>query len=129
MSDQNIPQFRVVKHVTLPLLKFGVEPIFVRFDEPIFQAEAVTTGRQSKSENGETAKMIMAPPELANVTDLVRKVPCQIIVNTVLGAELRKKYPKDAYVGKAFRLSKSQLQGKRYAQFEIAEVEAVETKK
>lgn len=115
------PMFEIVKHVTLPLLKFGNDPIFVRFDDAIFKAEEMTAGRETKNEDG-TTKVRMAPPELANVTDLVRNIPCQIIVNTVLGSELRKKYPSESYVGKSFRLSKAQLQGKRYATFEIAEV-------
>lgn len=116
----SIPTFKVTKHVTLPLIKIGNDPVFLRLDSAITKADEVTRGRASKNEDG-TEKALMSPPELAQVTDMVTGKPAQIIVNAVLGSELRKKYPNDGYVGKTFRIVKTQLQGKRYATFEITE--------
>ncbi len=110
-------QYEVVKHVTLPLMKLGAEPTFVKFIGKIFQAE--NTGKERASTDGKTP---MPPPELAHVFDHARKIPAQIIINAVLGSELKKSYPDDGYVGKSFRIAKTQVQGKRYATFEILEV-------
>lgn len=116
MAEEVQLQFEVIKHVTLPLLKFEADPIFVQFLEPIVQAESTGKGRAGADGTE------MKPPEIAKVQDLVRKIPCQIIVNAVLGAELRKAYPADGYVGKQFRLAKNNISGKRYKTFEILEV-------
>ena len=118
-EEQAVMQYEIVKHVTLPLMKLGAEPAFVKFIGPIFQAE--NSGKQRESTEP-AAKNPMPPPELAHVEDLVRKIPAQIIINAVLGSEIRKSYPQDGYVGKCFRIAKTQLSGKRYATFEILEV-------
>ncbi len=127
MSDSPNPVYRVVKHVTRPLLKMEMgKEYFVEFESAIYQADPVvaTRTRASKDDTGTTSTRKMDPPQLADVKDLAHGGrPSQIIVNAVLGAELLKKYPKDAYIGKAFRLVKNQLQGKSYATFEIAEIE------
>jgi hypothetical protein len=115
MADIEL-QYEIVKHVTLPLLKFEADPVYVQFLSPITQAEA--TGKGRAGQDGTEMK----PPEIAQVQDLVRKIPCQIIVNAVLGAELRKAYPGDSYVNKCFRLAKNNISGKRYKTFEILEV-------
>jgi hypothetical protein len=121
MADEVQLAFEIVKHVTLPLLKFEADPVFVQFLEPIIQAEATGKGRAGADGTE------MKPPEIAKVQDLVRKIPCQIIVNAVLGAELRKAYPGDTYVGKSFRLAKNNISGKRYKTFEILEVKMKQT--
>jgi hypothetical protein len=116
-QQQVTMQFEIVKHVTLPLMKLGAEPTFVKFIGAIFQAD--NAGKERKAEEGKTP---MPPPELAHVFDLARKIPAQIIINAVLGSELRKAYPNDSYIDKSFRIAKTQVQGKRYATFEILEI-------
>lgn len=118
-------QFEVVKHVTLPLLKNPEDgtPIFVTFTGPIFKAKEVAGGRAPKKNADGSPAAAMAPPELAQVTDLARNAPAQIIVNSVMGSELRETYPNDAYVGKSFQIKKFKpTGGKRYALFEILEI-------
>src|ERR1700677_500397 len=110
-SQAALPRFKVIKHVTLPLLKLGTEPSFVRFDAPMYLSEKATPTRP-RAEGAEPKADKKAPPVLAEVTDMVRNIKCQIICNTVLETELKKKYPSDAYVGKTFRLVKTQIQGR-----------------
>lgn len=122
-QQQVTMQFEIIKHVTLPLMKLGAEASFLKFIGKIFQAE--NTGKPREGADGNK----MAPPELAHVQDLVRNIPAQVIINSVLGSELRKAYPEDAYVGKTFRIAKTGVpgQGKRYATYEILEVKLKES--
>ena len=121
-AAQALPRFKVTKHVTLPLLKLGAEPAYVRFEGAIYQSEKSTPTRP-RADGAEPKVDKKAPPMLAEVTDMVRRIRCQIIVNTVLESELTKKYKDNSYVGKTFRLVKTQLQGRDYATFEITEGE------
>lgn len=115
--------FEVVKHVTLPLIKFGADPLFLRFDGKIHKAKETGKGRSAKNEDGTTK--VMEPPMLAEVTDMVTKRKGQIIVNEVLKSELNDGYPNESYVGRIFRVAKLPIQGgKRYATFELTEVKA-----
>jgi hypothetical protein len=121
MTDQDTLQFEVVKHVTLPLIKLGIEPSFIRFDGPMYQSEKATPTR-ARSDGEEPKGDRKAPPILAEVTDMVHDIKGQMICNTVLETELKKKYKDDSYVGHIFRLVKTKLQGRDYATFEITEV-------
>lgn len=59
-----------------------------------------------------------------NATNLETYEIQRVIVDTVLGNELRREYPDGSYVGKCFQIKKHQPQvGKRYATFGIDEVE------
>ncbi len=115
--------YRVVKHVTRPLLKLEAgQEYFVTIESKIFDADPAVKGRERSNADG-SKKETMAPPRLMDVLDLVHASrPSQIIVNTVLESELVKKYPSDSYVGKSFMLVKNQIQGRRYATFQIAEI-------
>jgi hypothetical protein len=116
-NNKPVLQFETVKHVTLPTLKMELDQaVYVRFEAAIYQAKALTRGRAG------TDGQQMAPPELAHVTELTRNRECTIIVNSVLGTELRETYPNDGYVGKSFKLVKSKLESRRYATFDITEV-------
>jgi hypothetical protein len=120
-----MPIFEVVSHVTRPVIQLGPEPSFVRIDGTIYEAEKQSVSRKRKNADGSPATIaqkFQTPPELMDVFDLVRNRPGQIVVNEVLGSELRRKYPEDGYVGKSFRLIKTKLPGRDYATFEIAEV-------
>ena len=112
-------KFKVKKHVTLPLLKMEADkPCFVTILEPIYKAKAIAPGRKAAD-----GKPQMEPPELMNVTNLENGHEYQMIVNTVLGSNLRDAYPNDTYVGKSFLLERRQIAGKRYASFDITEIE------
>jgi hypothetical protein len=121
--EENVLDFKVVKHVTLPLLKLGDDQtVFVRIEEPIFKAKDIKSKAEPKP--GEEPKAVKQAPELMQVTNLKDGVRCQMIANTVLATELRETYPGDKYVGKSFRIGRNKIEGsKQYATFSIAEIE------
>jgi len=109
--------FDVVKHVTVPVLKVPDDgtPVYFKSNGAIYKAKPLTA-----KESTEPAKQ---PPELMEVTELQSGEIKTIIINTVLGTELRDKYPNDGYVNKQFRIRKYKMQGgKAYATFEITEI-------
>ena len=117
--------FEIVQHVTRPVMQLSADPSFIRVDGPIYEADKQTVSRRKKNPDGTPAAVnskFAGPPELLPVTDLIRNRPAVVVVNEVLGSELRRTYPDDTYVGKSFRIIKNMLQGKGYATFEIAEV-------
>lgn len=119
--------FKVKKHVTLPLLKIQPEkPLYVTIVEPIFKAKPQAGSRAEAAANkpeGEGAAKKKQPPELAHCIDLTTGEHCQIIIGTVLGAELRETYPDNSYVGKSFEIVQHKVQGKDYATYSITEIE------
>ena len=119
--------FKVKKHVTLPLLKIVPEkPLYVKFEAAIEkakpQAGSRTANAAAASETNPAAKK-KEPPELAHVIDLTTGEHAQIIIGTVLGAELRSTYADGAYVGKSFEIVQHKVQGKDYATYGITEIE------
>jgi hypothetical protein len=139
----NAPKFKIKKHVTVQLLKVedGKE-YFVKFNGAIHKA-VVNEAEQKKYENAKAkydslsdaeklqveAKDIPVPPnppQLAQVIDLTTGEVVQIIIGSVLESELKREYPNDTYVGKGFSIQKAKIQGKRYAAYQIAELELEE---
>lgn len=118
----DMSKFRVVKHVTRPLIKLKEDTIYVlRFDAPMFQAEQ--TKNPKKDANGNP----VPPPTVAHVTDAENGVASQIVCNEVLKSELEKTYPDKSYVGKWFELLKNKKsEGKTYNTFGITELELAE---
>lgn len=114
-------KFTVVKNVTLPLLKKKDDgtPVYVKIDSAIYKAKDNKTGKPAE---GETKKAMEAP-ELVQVTNLETGEQQEMIVESVLGIELRDQYPDNGYLGKCFSISKfAKTDGKRYATFQIAEI-------
>lgn len=125
-KDASAPTFafKTKKHVTLPLLKIVAEkPLYVRFIEPIVKAKPQAGGRTPAADSAAAKK---EPPELAHVIDLTTGEHAQIIIGTVLGAELRQTYTNDSYVGKDFEIVQHKVQGKQYATYGITEIEVEE---
>lgn len=116
-KTEKVLSFKVIKNVTLPLLKLDVEtPIFVRITGEIFKGKKITG--KTTEENSKQA------PELMHVFNLESEQPMQMIVNQVLSTELKEQYPESGYVGKCFQFVKHAMQGgKNYATFDIAEIE------
>lgn len=128
-------KFKIKKHVTVPLLKIsdsGV-PAYVKFTGEIFRAKVNESEQKKyegalasweKSDKKEPSPQAPNPPELAHVINLETGEVAQIIISAILGSELRDGYPNGGYVGKGFEIKKSKPTGsKRYAMFQIAEVE------
>lgn len=118
--------FRVKKHVTVPQLKLVTgTPVYVKVLGEIFKAKELTgeAGRKQKDESGNP----VAPPDLMRVLNLEDGVECEMIVNTVLGTELKDTYPSNGYIGLCFEFQRNARgQGKRYDTFAIAEIEIEE---
>jgi hypothetical protein len=114
-----MPNFKVVKQVSFPLLKQGLNvPVHIRIESKIKVSEV-----QIKKTAGAEQ---MKPAEVCEVTDLEAPESGRFlfIVNAVLKSELEKTYPGAAYVGKSFRVVKlPKSEGKSYNPFMIAEVQ------
>ena len=108
-------KYKSVKKVTLPILKKadGIA-VFVEFTGPIF------TGKELKG-NGKDDQM--EPAELANILNLETGEEMQIICNTVLKGTLEEEYPDQGYVGRKFRILQAKVEGKRYKNYTIEEIE------
>jgi hypothetical protein len=119
-------KIKVVKNVTRPVLQLSAEPTYLRIDSAIYEAEKQTVSRKRKNPDGTPVPIngkFATPPELMDVTDLVHNRPCQVVVNEVLGSQLNRTYPDNAYVHKCFSITKTMLAGRGYATFEIDEIE------
>ncbi len=111
-------QFKVKQITRNVLAQRDGETIFVTVTGPIFQSEKL------KGATGEQAKM--APPKMFEATNIVDGVKCLVIANAVLEGEFEKSFPKNSYVGKSFAITMNAVSGKRYKQFTVYEIEAVE---
>jgi hypothetical protein len=114
----DLSKFRIVKHVTRPLLRLiDNKPVFVKMDGPFRQAEATKNPQKDASGNP------VPPPFLADIVNLETDQPSQMVANEVFKSELQKQYPNDSYVGKYFELTKiTKAEGKRYNTFTILEI-------
>jgi len=125
-TNTALSNFRVVRHVTRPLLKLvDNTPTYVLIDEAMKQAEPIK-GRTQKGVDGNP----LPPPFIVAVTDLSDGSQKQMVCNEVLKSELDKQYPNDTYVGKYFELIKNtKAEGKRYNTFGITELAPVAEEK
>jgi hypothetical protein len=109
-------QFKVLKNVTLPLIKLEIDtPEYVKLTGTMF------VGKEVKG-TGDKAKM--EPAVLCHCVNLQTGENAQIIVNAVVKENLNDNYPENSYVGKSFELIKhDKREGKRYNDFSITEIE------
>lgn len=121
-SPFEMSQFRVVKHVTRPLLKLepGIQ-YYIKIESAFRQAE------QMKNAKKDAAGNVIPPPFIVDVLNLEGGTPSQMVANEVFRTELVKQYPNDSYVGKFFELVKNtKAEGKNYNTFGITELALVE---
>lgn len=114
------PKFKVLKKVTMPLLKIVVDvPIYVEFTGAIHTGKKVQT-KEEKDKN----KPARDPADLAPVIDLETGEECEIIMNAVCKGHLTESYPDDGYVGLQFSILKRKKNpGKDYFPFDIQQIE------
>ena len=110
-SAGTAPAFTVVKAVTRPVLRFGVQPEYIRIESPMYEGQVMP---QSK---------IKDVPTLLEVINLKTGEAALMFCAQVFKQELSKSYPKDAYVGKDFQVRKIKAEGARYALWSITEIE------
>lgn len=110
--------FKVKKNLTLPLIKLQLDvPVYIKFLTEMY------VGKEVKGK-GEKAKM--EPAILADVINLITGEESQIIINSVVKANLteHEDYRDGKYVGKCFMLVKhDKREGKQYNDFSIQEIE------
>jgi hypothetical protein len=122
-------KFKAKRHVTTPILKIddNGKPVYFKITGKIYPAPPNAGERTRKGTDGAE----MAPPNLVDVMDYSDGQEKKIVVNTVLGEELKRTYPEDSYVGLSFEVAKFKPAGgsKRYATFTITEIEVEEPAK
>lgn len=125
----SLPGFKIKKRVTLPLWKWtdGVEKFFT-ITGAIHTGRAVSDKREADADGKKPGKsaIVMEPANIATVIDLTTKQECEIIVGAVLKSTLEENYPNETYVGKSFSSIQSKVEGKRYRQYTLTEIEAEE---
>lgn len=111
--------FKVKKHVTLPLLKIVDEtPVYIRIESAIEKAKELAATR---TRSDAAPKQ---PPELIHVVNLETGEHAQIIANAVLASTFRDEYPENGYIGKSFQVIRHKMrEGKNYATFSVTEIE------
>lgn len=124
-----LSNFRVVRHVTRPLLKIEEnKPYYLKIDGAIRQAEQQKKPKMVKQ--GDGTEVPQPPPFIVDITNLVTGHPMQMVCNEVFRTELEKQYKDGSYVGKFFQFSKNtKAEGKNYNTFGITEIEPVSDEK
>lgn len=114
-NEETELQFKVVRKVTLPVLKISInKPYFVKIDDKIFQGKKLDNDKKDNKE----------PAFLVNVTDLKSGEQGQIVLNKVLKETLLEEYPDESYVGLCFQIvKKPKDMGKDYHTFSLVEIE------
>lgn len=108
---------KVVKAVTRPTLSLEQhKPVYVRILKEIYQGKEI-----KGTEKDANAK----PADIADIVNLETNKEQQLVVGAVVKANFDESYPKAAYVGKSFMITKlDKKEGKRYFNYEISEIEA-----
>ncbi len=117
----NAPAYKVKKILTRPLLKFAKDiPIHVLIEGKMY------IGKEMRQKEGEKKK---EPATLVDVVNLDTGEQCQVICSAVVKSVLNEEYSGDAYVGKAFRITKlGRAAGKSYDAYGVAEIEVPKSK-
>lgn len=113
------------KPVQLPVLRFEDEvERFLRIETPFVRStRAQIEGKGGKGSGG--GKKGMAPATVCSATDVQTGEMGTIVANQLLVGDLEEKYPKQAYVGLTFGITRhAKEKGKRYFKFSIFEIES-----
>jgi len=116
-------KFRVAKQVTRSVLRQETDvPFYVEIQSSI--RPSGIDPEYSKFKDKVTGEANL--PDVCDVLNLATGELQVLIVNTVLGSELNRNYPDDAYVGRSFGAlrTKSELD-KRYFAYKVIELERV----
>ena len=112
--DFDASAFELVQDVVLPILQMPVGVTRgVQITGPLFEGKEI-------KDNGKASR---GKATLANVINLADNQRMQIVVPTVLEANLREAYPDDSYVNKLFVIrNMGKRQGKEYNDMQISEI-------
>ncbi len=117
------PSFKVVKHVTIPVIKFVESvPNFLTVTSPIHQGKALKGEAEAAAASGKKAK---DPAMIMEVINALTGEIGLVVVGAILESTLIETYPENGYVGKTFQITKfAKKAGKEYNGYEIMEVVA-----
>lgn len=112
-----VPGYRIAKRVTMPTLNLAVnEPKVMRIDDAF---------RESKYQDPDPKKAKEKPATICSITDMQTGEVALLLVPEVMKKNIDESYPDQTYVGRIFCVQKlPKRPGKRYFDFEIAELEA-----
>ncbi len=111
--------YEVIRQVNLPVMKkIDEEPIFVRFESPMYVGKQLKRATDTKEKNGKTR----SPATLAAITNMETGEQFLLIINQVLKDNLNDGYPDDSYVGKTFRIVQHSREGKSYKTYSLSEI-------
>ncbi len=104
------------KLITLPQLKFSDgATLYVRIESEI----RISSVKGRPGKDGE----VMKPADVCDVTDLQTGAMASIICGTVLSEKLKETFPGGKYVGHSFEITQHKVEGKRWRNYAIAELE------
>lgn len=117
-------QPKVIKRVTMPTIKVGTNDVtYIKF------LEAIQT-KVKMEKDDKTGTLIEKTIDIAHVAiygigeeSMQFLTEGQIVIGDVLKKNLEENYPEAAYVGKAFQIEKKDVEGKRYKNYMIDEIE------
>jgi len=112
-------KFAIKKRVKETVIKIELDTEYLfKIEGAIYKAKEATGTRKT----AEDAKQ--EPPHLMSVSLLDEEgARGVVVVPHVLRTELEDAYPDQSYVGKMFQVIKHKIEGKRYNDFEINEIE------
>lgn len=97
-------------------------PVYYRFETAFaVDPNLQNVGRRGKNKDGSEAEQ--APPEIAEVVNMLTGEVARLIGPEVVKSELRKTYPNDGYVGQIFEIKqgtqKTGKSGNKYRTYKI----------
>jgi hypothetical protein len=107
--------YKIKRKLVKPLLKLTVgDTVHIKITSAIFEGKPIKGKEEAKK-----------PAELVNGVDLDTGEEVQMIIPAVVKSVLSEEYPADAYVGKAFAITKGEKKdGKAYFPYSIDEIDA-----
>ena len=124
----DITKIGVTRLVTLPTWKWADgETKYFRCESEIREGRSIDS--KTLRDSGEVIKPSkkdepkMAPARIMQVTDLQSGTRCEMVVGAVLESNLIETYEKGTYVGKCFQVTRSKVEGKRYKNYSLIEID------
>lgn len=110
-------KFARLQPVTLPSHKF--EDGTTRYFKLLGPIHVGSNDTERKNKEGEVQK----PANVCDSVDIETGVRGHLVVGDVLKNELEKAFPDEGYVGKSFEMSKTKVEGKRYRNYAVFEID------
>lgn len=121
----DVSKMKAVRLVTLPTWKWeDGQTKYFRIESAIREGRAIDKKAAKEADvkvSGKEQKM--APARIMQVTDLQTGTRCEMVVGEVLESNLVENYKDDSYVSKCFQVTRSKVEGKRYKNYSLIEID------